>query len=169
MTIASSLSPRGSFRGGGAGTGISSLRLGTPLWPCFSLSMSSDLNLVFFADRPLLLRTLRRGWAFSSADDRSLIRRGSSSSASWSTRSPVSLQSENSDSLRESLLPNEERRLSRFSSGDSISEAESESCGLWDAESVCRGMVGFLAVLEDAKEGMMAVSWAEKRPTSPRS
>jgi hypothetical protein len=153
-------------RGGGEGTGMSSLRFGTPGLPAFSLCMSSCLNRVFFADLPLPLRRVRSGCELSSRDGRSLIRSGSSSSASWSTRSPVSLQRENSDSLRESLLPNEERRLSRFSLGDSISDAESESCGRCAADRVWSGIVGFCCALDEAKGGMFAVAWAEK--SSPR-
>jgi hypothetical protein len=83
------------------------------------------------------------------------MRRGSSWSASWSTKSPVSLQSENSESAEM------EDRLSTFSSGESISVVDSlRSKGLLEEERVWRGILaGLRGFCENG--GILSVSMAE--------
>lgn len=148
-------SARGICLGATEGMGISSFLLGTPGRFAFSSLISSGLYLTFFACLFLPFDILRRGCVDSSRDSRSLIRKGSSSSASWSTRSPVSdadqrlKSSESLESSNESRAP-----WARFSFGDSISDALSESrCLPVDKE--WRGI--FADIREFDGGGMMAV------------
>jgi len=147
MMNASILSARDICRGGGLGILISSFLLTTPGCPSLSLICSSSWYRTRLGWRPRRL-CVPPSW-LSSKDSLSLMRRGSSSSASWSTRSPVSLQRENSESADSA----DDRRPLRFSSGESISEAESLSRRREDR--VWRGMLAGLRGLAE-REGILA-------------
>lgn len=117
MRATRSLSPKESFRGGMTGMGMSSFLM-PPGWTRFSAERSGSWYLTRFWWPRVLLRPGPPSGC-SSTDSRSRMRRGSSASASWSTRSPVSLQAEKSESAEEAAaLEKEERGLPPFSSGE---------------------------------------------------
>lgn len=153
MTATRSFWPQLSLRGGGSGIAISSFFLTTPACgpPCFSSPWLLGLEEAYrtrLCGRP---RPCLRGLACSPKPLSCLGARGSSSTASWSTRSPVSLQNENSDpasSYSSSRLADERRsrcRSSSFSSKSSLSSLSGPRRE--EEERVCSGMLAGLRVL----------------------
>ena len=134
----------------GAGFGLSIASLSTPglvisrsIWSCCRYRTRLGCRPRAFAAEPPKTS--------SSSESRSLICKGSSSSASCSARSPVSLQREKSDPAESE----EERRISGFSLlDDSSNDAEWSSKRCKEVGMLRRGI---LAGRKEIEEGIVTV------------
>ena len=147
MMVAMIFSTRPICRGPGSGIRIASLSIPCVVFLLCKWSCEAYRTCLWCRPPPLALA--EPPTAPPSADSRNLICSGSSSSASCSARSPVSLQSENSEPAEST-----ERRPQCFSSVDSISGAEWSSL-------CCAGEVRARRGIETEErgfeEGMMPV------------